>query len=116
MQPIHAIELVSVSEVKAFSCKKLESLLTPYELNYCQMHKKRASEHVAARLAAKQAFNKLIPLEDWKEIEVQKDENGKPTLHLSGKAQINFKEKKLTHLCLSLSHTQEEAIASLICS
>lgn len=115
MNYLHAIELIDVSEVKRFSGKKLASLLTPYERDYCRLNKRRQDEHVAARLAAKKAFAKLIPLANWQELEIQKDENGKPVVLLSGKAKEAFKKKKLKTICLSLSHTQEEAIASLFC-
>ncbi len=115
MNYLHAIELIDVSEVKRFSGKKLASLLTPYERDYCQLHKKRQYEHIAARLAAKKAFDKLIPLADWQELEIQKDKNGKPIAHLLGQAKAAFKKKKLKTICLSLSHTQQEAIASLFC-
>ncbi len=111
----HAIELIQIKEVKKLSKKKLSTLLTPYELDYCQLHKKRGLEPVAARIAAKKALEKIIPLKDWLEAEVQKDNNGKPTLCLSGKAKTLFKKKKLKRIALSLSHTKEEAIASLIC-
>lgn len=110
----HSLEIISITEVKNLSEKKLETILTPFEKEYCQAQKKRSLEHIAARLAAKKALAKIIPLEDMLDVEIQKDPNGKPLIRLSGPALKEFEKLKANKILISLSHTEEEGIASLI--
>lgn len=111
----HAIELVETAEVARMGRKKLAAFLTPREQAYCAWHKRRAAEHAAARLAAKRALRKLAPQAAWLEMEIHKEESGKPFFQFTGKTAALLKKQKIKTILLSLSHTEEEALASVIC-
>ena len=76
-------------------------------------------EHYAARFAAKEAFSKALGTGilgfDLKEVFIVKDENGKPFMKVTGKAENLLKE--LCGNCkvhVSLSHETEYAIAYVV--
>lgn len=73
---------------------------------------------LAARFAAKEATMKTLETGNrglrWKEIEILSDSNGSPQLRLYGKAYAKAKEQGIDHLRVSLSHTREYAVASVI--
>jgi holo-[acyl-carrier protein] synthase len=83
---------------------------------------------LAARWAAKEATAKLLGVGlrglggadqaldaiGWGEIEILSDELGRPTLHLSGGAAGRARALGLVEIAISLSHTREHAIASVV--
>ena len=73
---------------------------------------------LAARFAGKEAIIKAIgqPSEgiSWKEIEILSDPDGKPLVHLYGKAQNQADSLGIKELAISLSHSKEHAIAFVI--
>ncbi|MBK9713932.1 MAG: holo-ACP synthase [Kouleothrix sp.] len=83
---------------------------------------------LAARWAAKEAAAKLLGVGlrgigaagrasgavAWTEIEVLSDAQGRPTLTLYGAAADRARAMRLGQIALSLSHTREHAIASVV--
>ncbi len=75
-------------------------------------------QSLAARWAAKEAVAKALgtgigPV-GWTEIEVLADERRAPTLRLSGRAAALARELGLSEWAVSLSHTDELAIAFVV--
>lgn len=96
----------------------LERVFKEGELSACSARKNSAACY-AARFAAKEAFLKALGtgLADglsWQDMEVVKDQHGKPDLLLSGRALELFRARKLGKLFLSLSHDGGSAIAMVI--
>lgn len=72
---------------------------------------------LAARFAAKEAFMKAVGKAQglsFQEVEVVKDEFGKPSFELSGLSEQTVSEKGISSLHLSLSHDGDMAIAYVI--
>lgn len=72
---------------------------------------------LAARFAAKEALMKAVGKAkglSFQEVQVVKDEAGKPSFELSGQSQLTVSEKGIANLHLSLSHDGEMAIAYVI--
>jgi len=71
---------------------------------------------LAARFAAKEAVIKVLGNRGIasKEIEVLTEPNGKPVVHLYGKAQNEANMLGLNNLAISISHSREYAIALAI--
>jgi len=89
----------------------LTHVFTEKEIQYAQDHK-FPTQHFAARFAAKEAVFKAIgdnPNIYWKDLEILNDQKGKPYCIFSDKS---FKNKIL----ISLSHTENYAVASAIIS
>lgn len=117
------IDLVTVARVERLmerhEDRALERLLTDAEQAYCQGMAYPA-RHVAARIAAKEAvFKALQGSEDargigWTEIEVTRDDHGRPGVRLSGRAEARFRELGASRVLLSLTHTDDTAAAMAV--
>ena len=95
-----------------------EHVFSPEEIAYCDKQKKPGI-HYAARWAVKEAYLKAYGLKfignhRLHEIETLHNEDGKPHIHLIGKAKEEFMEKKFESIHLSISHTDAHAIAYVI--
>ena len=93
----------------------LKKVFTEKEISYC-LPKHSSAECFAARFSAKEAFLKALGtgLRDglnWKDMEVVKDQLGKPILKTYNKCAEQIKERKIF---LSLSHTADMALAFVI--
>jgi holo-[acyl-carrier protein] synthase len=114
------IDLVEVARVRRMLGEKgthvFERLLTPGEARYC-LSKLDPSESVAVRLATKEAVYKALQSTatargvGWRDIEVVRDENGRPEVVLTGLAQQVATQLGVRQVMVSLSHTHEAAIA-----
>lgn len=73
---------------------------------------------LAARFAAKEATSKALGLGigdvRWVDIEIRSDENKAPYLVLHGEGERLAKEKGLSNWAVSLSHTEEHAMAFVV--
>ena len=73
---------------------------------------------LAVRFAGKEAVMKALGTGtkgiSWREIEILAEPSGKPLVHLHGKAQNKADDLGLDTLAISLSHSKEYAIASVV--
>ncbi len=117
------IDIVEVERVeclrKKWQGRFLHKLFTAKELAYA--HGKRSTaEHLAARIAIKEALIKAFSengkkyLGNWKDIEVCNDKSGRPYVKLYGVFQQVQKRRKLKQVVISASHTHRYAVASAI--
>ncbi len=115
------IDIVEVKRIKKMKRRWQERFLTKIfteqEIDYCQS-KKNSAQHLAARFAAKEALVKClgtgfrnISLID---IEVIKDNQGKPVLKVYGRARELVEKKGIEKLHISLSHEKKYAVAEVI--
>ncbi|MFC2017253.1 holo-ACP synthase [Chloroflexota bacterium] len=92
----------------------LHRVYTDLELKLCR--KKPSS--LAARFAAKEAVIKAIGTQTkgigWREIEILAEPDGKPLVHLYGKAQTQADSLGLGQFAISLSHSKEYAVAFVV--
>lgn len=119
------VDLVEVERARAMLADKgahvFERLLTPAEAEYCRSRPVPA-EHVAVRLAAKEAVYKALQGSDeargigWRDIEVTRSPDGRPDVELTGLAASRARELKVRRILLSLSHTHQAAIAIAVLS
>lgn len=111
------------SGIDLLEIRRLESLKpTIRERFYQRVYTEREREiccgradRYAARFAAKEAVSKVlgtgIGAVEWREIEVDSDEQGAPVLKLYGKAAEKSDELGLTDWSISLTHTKDYAAA-----
>jgi holo-[acyl-carrier protein] synthase len=116
------VDITEVPRVAAaiarFGDRFLHRVFTDAEIKYCQS-KHNKVERFAARFAAKDAALKAIGTGlrmgiSWREVEVARMPGGRPTIAFHGVA-AGFAAKlgaKRAHL--SLSHTEQHAIAYVI--
>jgi holo-[acyl-carrier protein] synthase len=94
-------------------------IFTAGELAYCERKKRRRLEHLAARLAAKEAVLKsfgtgLARRMSWTEVEVVNDRLGRPLIRLHGEIAAFAASRGLTDVDVSLSHSGGFAIAQAV--
>ena len=116
---IDIAEVPRIAEsIERFGQRFLRRIFTEGEIQYCDSKANRV-ERYAARFAAKEAAMKALGTGwsrgvRWRDIEVVRPPGGRPTIKLNGKA-AEFAEKlNARNIALSLSHTPEQAIASVI--
>ncbi|MCS7233718.1 MAG: holo-ACP synthase [Synergistetes bacterium] len=106
------VDIVRISRFKKLNRRVLERIFTSRERD---MFLEGRLESIAVNFAAKEAFIKAFgKLLSWKDIEVLREENGKPCMVLSGRTKALVEEKGLKHIHLSLSHDGDYALAFLI--
>jgi len=114
------IEIGRVEQsIERFGERFLERVFTPGEIAYCRRKKKHAAESFAARFAAKEAGAKALGTGisrgvGWKEIEVRREQGERPVLYLSGRAAERAAELGVRRVALSLTHSQELAMAVVV--
>ena len=117
---IDMVEITRIERVlKRYGDRFFDRVFTAAEIAYCRGR----SPELAARFAAKEAVSKALGVGmrmiardgiDWKDVEVIGDLRGKPLVRLYGRAAERAGELGLTEWAISLSHTREHAIASVV--
>ncbi len=102
----------SIQNINGFS----ERVFTEREIVYCENRKNAKFESYAARFAAKEAVVKALGTGmadglSWKQIEILKDDKGKPYALLSLRALELFDNIGAKSMDVSLSHCGVYAIA-----
>jgi len=106
------------SSIARFGDRFLQRIFTEGEIAYAQSMKFPA-RHFAARFAAKEALSKAFgtgigKAMGWRDLDVRKKESGEPYVVLSGGAEKMAKECRVTKVWISLSHTDESGMATII--
>ena len=104
------VDLVDVARFETAIAKLKDRLFTDGE-------KSLNSYSLAARFAAKEALMKAVGKAQglsFQEVQIVKDEFGKPSFVLSGQSEQTVSGKGIANLHLSLSHDGQMAIAYVI--
>lgn len=118
----HGVDLVEVSRVAQIRARHAERFLarvfTAEERDYA-LASRRADERLAARFAAKEAVMKALGTGlaegiRWTDVEVTRDNSGRPGIALHGRAATIASARGIDRWLLSLSHVRTIAMASAI--
>lgn len=116
---IDIAEVPRIAEsIERFGERFLKRVFTEGEIRYCDSKANRV-ERYAARFAAKEAAMKALGTGwnrgvRWRDVEVARQPGGRPTIVFHGKAAEFAAQLGAKNAALSLSHTPEQAIASVI--
>lgn len=104
--------------LERFGERFLHRVFTAGEIEYSQSMKFPA-RHLAARFAAKEAVSKAFGTGigksmSWKDIDVRRKESGEPYLVLEGGAKALAAERNVTKVLITLSHTEQHAMAAVV--
>lgn len=114
------IDIIEIERIKQalsdLGEKFLQRVYTEKEIEYCESKNKQKYQHYAARFAAKEAVFKAISKEldnkysiEWKDICIENDANGRPSVTLN-----NDVSNKIKSIDLSMSHCKEYAVANVV--
>jgi holo-[acyl-carrier protein] synthase len=119
----NGVDLIRISRVERildrYGDRFLERVFTRAEISYSR----RRPAELAARFAAKEAVAKALGVGmrmmarggiQWHEAEIVGDHRGKPLVRLHGRAAERAEELGLTEWAVSLSHTDEHALAFVV--
>jgi holo-[acyl-carrier protein] synthase len=116
------IDLVEIDRIQhsldRYGERFLNRVYTSAEQAYC-LRKRNAAESLAARFAAKEAGAKALGTGmshgvTWVEIEVVRQPGGRPALKFHGRAAEMARSLNARHAALSLTHTANLAMASVV--
>ena len=116
---IDITEVPRIAEsIERFGERFLQRVFTEEEIRYCDSKANRV-ERYAARFAAKEAAMKALGTGwnfgiRWRDIEVFRLPGSRPSLRFHGKAAEFANRLNTKNIALSLSHTPNQAIASVI--
>jgi holo-[acyl-carrier protein] synthase len=114
------IELERIQfSLKRYGNRFRHRVFTDDEIKYCDSRRSNAHRHYAARFAAKEAVMKALGLgweegTSWTEIEVLRDEKGRPEIRLTGTTARTAAKTKYKRIHLSLTHSEKYAAAFVI--
>ena len=112
------VDIIEIGRVEAalirWGERFLHRIYTEAEIDSCQ----NRVPSLAARFAAKEAVMKVLGVGTWevgwREIEVRSDNKGRPLVCLHGGARGHAEKIGLDGLDISLSHSRDYAIASVV--
>jgi holo-[acyl-carrier protein] synthase len=112
---VDIVELPRIaSAVQRWGDRFLLRIYTPQELAFSRGR----TPQLAARFAAKEAVMKALGTGvrgvSWREIEVVRQRGRAPEIRLHGRAAARAAKLGLTVLAVSLSHSREYAVASVV--
>ena len=118
----HGIDLVDFPRIQkmvdSHGDKFLNRIFTANEQNYANSNK-NGVEKLAGRFAAKEAVLKLIGTGwrgkiAWTDIEVTNNSTGQPEITLTGEVKSIADKLGINHISVSITHTANFAIASVV--
>ncbi len=106
------------NSIERFGDRFLRRIFTEGEIAYSRSMKFPA-RHLAARFAAKEALSKAFGTGigksmGWRDLDVQKKESGEPFVVLTGGAERMAEERGVGRVWISLSHTEQSGMATII--
>ena len=117
------VDVVEISRVRSMIASQgdraIQKLFTEAERQYCAKMANPA-RHFAVRVAAKEAAFKALSGTDeargigWRDMEVELDEIGRPSLRLHGRASTRARELGVSRSWISLSHGDDLATAFVV--
>ena len=124
MKIFQGVDIVEISKLKKVFTNNKDfamDIFTEKERDYC-LSKKNPFPHFAARFAAKEAGLKAMGIgmsgigidNTFQEIEIVRGPSGKPSLSLCGWTEKISRKKNIDQLTVSLSHSADYAIATVI--
>ncbi len=110
------IDIIEITRIKRaldeWGSVFLQKIFTKQELTYAQS-KKNPLPHIAARFAVKEAVAKALSTGwtggfRWKDVEVENDRSGKPSVTLYGRVKDLLQGSKVM---VSISHSENVVVA-----
>ena len=116
------VDLVECARIQhsldRFGDRFLHRVFTDGEIEY-SMSMKFPARHLAARFAAKEAVSKAFgtgigKAMGWRDLDVRKKPSGEPYLVFAGEAEQLAQARGVTSALITLSHTDNHAMAMVV--
>lgn len=115
---VTGIDIIEISRIESISTRYgdrfFNRIYTIKEQEYCRGRSSQLASRFAAKEATMKALGTGVRGIGWKDIEVLRERGMAPYIKLHGRAIKRAEKMGLTDLTLSLSHSKEFAVASVI--
>jgi len=112
------VDIIEIPRVRLvfekYGQRFLDRVFTAGEIAYCRGRASNLAARFAAKEAAMKALGTGVRGVAWKDIEVVRQESGAPSIQLHGRAKNRAEHLGVQEMALSLSHSREYAVASVI--
>ncbi|PZC43233.1 MAG: holo-[acyl-carrier protein] synthase [Chloroflexi bacterium] len=112
---IDIIEIARIENVlNKYGIRFLNRIYTESEQKYCRGRAAQLASRFAAKEAVMKALGTGVRGVGWKDIEIKRDRGGPPYIQLHGRGQVRASKMGLSNISLSLSHSNDFAVASVV--
>lgn len=115
---IAGIDILEIARVRhvaeRYGERFLRRVYTEGEIAYCRGRAPQLASRFAAKEAVMKALGTGVRGVRWRDIEVVRDRGQAPRIELHGTALARAERMGLSHLALSLSHSKDYAVASVV--
>ena len=115
---VTGIDIIEIGRIRrvaeTYGQRFLKRIYTEAEAAYCRGRAPQLASRYAAKEAVMKALGTGIRGVRWRDIEVVRRRGQAPTVRLHGTALARAKLLGIEHVAISLSHSQEYAVASVV--
>jgi holo-[acyl-carrier protein] synthase len=115
---VTGVDIIEIDRVRRvadrYGQRFLKRIYTEGEIAYCRGRAPQLASRFAAKEAVMKALGTGVHGVDWRDVEVLRRRGQAPSVKLHGGAQARAKQMGLAHLALSLSHSRDYAVASVV--
>ena len=115
---VNGIDIIEIKRIEnvelKYKSRFLNRIYTKHEIEYCKLRAHQLATRFAAKEAVMKALGTGIRGLKWKDIEVLSKRGKAPQIILRDNALNIAKKQNINNLSVSLSHSKEYAIASVV--
>ena len=115
---IAGVDIIEIPRIKRvfeqYGDRFLHRIYTDREIAYCRGRAPQLASRFAAKEATMKALGTGVRGIRWRDIEVVRGRGQAPRIELHGTAQARADRLGLTDIALSLSHSRDFAVASVV--
>ena len=115
---VSGVDIIEIHRIKGvasrYGLRFLRRIYTDGEIAYCRGRAPQLASRFAAKEATMKALGTGVRGVRWRDIEVVRKRGQAPTILLHGTARARAERLGIQHLALSLSHSQEYAVAFVV--
>ena len=112
---VDIVEIPRIERVaKRYGDRFLRRIYTEREIAYCRGRAPQLATRFAAKEAAMKALGTGVRGVRWRDIEIMREGGRAPTIRLHGAAHARAERLGIDHLAVSLSHSEENAVAFVV--
>ena len=115
---VTGVDIIEISRIgrvaERWGDRFFERIYTEAEIAYCRGRVPQLASRFAAKEAVMKALGTGIRGVHWRDIEVVRQRGRAPSIRLHGTAAARAERIGLEHLAVSLSHSDQFAVASVV--
>ena len=115
---VSGVDIIEIPRIRAvaerYGERFFRRIYTEGEIAYCRGRAPQLASRFAAKEAVMKALGTGVRGVRWRDIEVVRHRGQAPTVRLSGTARARAERLGIGHLAVSLSHSEEYAVAFVV--